>query len=186
MSRLVVAAVALALSLLGSLFCNDAALAERRVALVIGNSAYQHVPALRNPAKNAQAVAAMLQKAGFDVVDSQYDAGDQQLKRSIRQFEDAAADADIAIVYYAGLGIGIGGANYLVPVDAKLVNDRDADGEAVSLQRLADAVGKAKRLRLSSSTPVATIRLRGRSSSRPARPGRSAPPWTRPIRNPTR
>ena len=146
MSRLVVAAVALALTLLGSLFCNDAAFAERRVALVIGNSAYQHVPALRNPAKNAQAVAAMLQKAGFDVVDSQYDAGDLQLKRSIRQFEDAAADADIAIVYYSGLGIG--GANYLIPVDAKLVNDRDADGEAVSLQRLADAVGKAKRLRL--------------------------------------
>src|ERR1700681_1149695 len=116
MSRLVVAAVALALSLLGSLFCNDAAFAERRVALVIGNSAYQHVPALRNPAKNAQAVAAMLQKAGFDVVDSQYDAGDLQLKRSIRQFEDAA-DADIAIVYYSGLGLGIGGANYLVPVD---------------------------------------------------------------------
>jgi caspase domain-containing protein len=148
MSRLVVAAVALALSMLGSLSCNDAALAERRVALVIGNSAYQHVPALRNPAKNAQAVAAMLQKAGFDVVDSQYDAGDLQLKRSIRQFEDAAADADIAIVYYSGLGLGIGDANYLIPVDAKLVNDRDADGEAVSLQRLADAVGKAKRLRL--------------------------------------
>jgi hypothetical protein len=148
MSRLVVAAVALALSLLGSLFCNEAAFAERRVALVIGNSAYQHVPALRNPAKNAQAVAAMLQKAGFDVVDSQYDAGDLQLKRAIRQFEDAAADADIAIVYYSGLGLGIGGANYLIPVDAKLVNDRDADGEAVSLQRLADAVGKAKRLRL--------------------------------------
>src|ERR1700730_7398880 len=147
MCRLVVAAVALALSLLGSLFCNDAAFAERRVALVIGNSAYQHVPALRNPAKNAQAGAASLQKAGFDVADSQYDAGDLQLKRSIRQFEDAAADADIAIVYYSGLGIGIGGANYLVPVDAKLVNDRDADGEAVSLQRLADAVGKAKRLR---------------------------------------
>jgi hypothetical protein len=54
----------------------------------------------------------------------------------------------IAIVYYAGLGIGIGGVNYLVPVDARLVNDRDAVDEAVSLQRLADAVGKAKRLRL--------------------------------------
>ena len=51
MSRLVVAAVALALGLLGSLFCNDAAFAERRVALVIGNSAYQHAPALRNPAR---------------------------------------------------------------------------------------------------------------------------------------
>jgi hypothetical protein len=148
MSRLVVAAVALALSLLGSLFCNDAALAERRVALVIGNAAYQHVPALSNPAKDARAIAAMFQKAGFDVVDTQYDAGDLQLKRAIRQFEDTAADADIAVVYYAGLGIGIGGANYLIPVDAKLETDRDADGEAVSLQRLADAVGKAKRLRL--------------------------------------
>ncbi|MGA8498088.1 MAG: caspase family protein [Xanthobacteraceae bacterium] len=148
MSRLVVAAVALALSSLGSLFCNDAAFAERRVALVIGNSAYQHVPALGNPAKDAHAIAAMFQKAGFDVVDTQYDAGDLQLKRAIGQFEDAAADADIAVVYYAGLGIGIGGANYLIPVDAKLENDRDADGEAVSLQRLADAVGKARRLRL--------------------------------------
>ena len=148
MSRLVVAAVALALSLLGSLFCNDAAFAERRVALVIGNSAYQHVPALGNPTKDARAIAAMFQKAGFDVVDTQYDAGGPQLKRAIRQFEDAAADADIAVVYYAGLGIGINGANYLIPVDAKLENDRDADGEAVSLQRLADAVGKAKRLRL--------------------------------------
>ena len=148
MSRLVVAAVALALSVLGSLFCDDAAFAERRVALVIGNSAYQHVPALGNPTKDAQAIAAMFQKAGFDVVDTQYDAGGPQLKRAIRQFEDTAADADIAIVYYAGLGIGINGANYLIPVDAKLANDRDADGEAVSLQRLADAVGKAKRLRL--------------------------------------
>jgi len=148
MSRLGVAAVALALGLLGSLFCVDAALAERRIALVIGNSAYQHVPALRNPTQNARAMAAMLQKAGFDVVDGQYNAGDLQLKRSIRQFEDAAADADIAVVYYAGLGIGISGTNYLIPVDAKLENDRDADGEAVSLQRLADAVGKAKRLRL--------------------------------------
>src|SRR5580700_8684257 len=148
MSRLVVAAVALVLSSVGSLFCNDAAFAERRVALVIGNSAYQHVPALGNPMKDAQAMAAMLQKAGFDVVDTQYDAGDLQLKRAIRQFEDAAADADIAIVYYAGLGIGINGAGYLIPVDAKLLNDRDADGETVSLQRLADAVAKAKRLRL--------------------------------------
>ena len=148
MSRLVVAAVALALSLLGSLFCNDAAFAERRVALVIGNAAYQHVPALRNPAKNAQAMAAMLQKAGFDVVDSQYDAGGAQMKRAIQQFEQAATGADIAVAYYAGLGIGIGGVNYLIPVDAKLENDRDAESEAVLLRRLAAAVGKARQLRL--------------------------------------
>ena len=59
-------------------------------------------------------------------------------KRAIRKFEDAAADADIAVVYYAGHGIEIHGTNYLVPVDAKLASDRDADDEAITLDRLAD------------------------------------------------
>jgi hypothetical protein len=148
MSRLGPAAIALALSLLGSLFCADAALAERRVALVIGNSAYRNLQAWGAPKQDAQAMAAMLQKAGFDVVDGQYDVGGAQMKRAIQQFEQAAADADIAVVYYAGLGLGIGGVNYLIPVDARLENDRDAESQAVLLQRLADAVGKARRLRL--------------------------------------
>src|ERR1700761_9224551 len=148
MSRLFVAAIALALSLLGSLFCTDAALAERRVALVIGNSAYRNLQTWGAPKQDAQAMAAMLRKAGFDVVDGQYDVGGAQMKRAIQQFEQAAADADIAVVYYAGLGLGIGGVNYLIPVDARLENDRDAESQAVLLQRVADAVGKARRLRL--------------------------------------
>src|SRR5207302_11046479 len=54
----------------------------------------------------------------FDVVTTQYDAGNLQFKRAIRQFEDAASEADIAVIYYAGHGIEIHGQNYLVPIDA--------------------------------------------------------------------
>jgi hypothetical protein len=126
----------------------DAALADKRVALVVGNSAYQNVPTLPNPARDARAMADMFRKVGFDVVSAQYDIGNLDLKRAIRQFEDAAADADFAVVYYAGHGIEIHGVNYLIPVDAKLASDRDADDEAVTLDRLIGAAEGAKRLRL--------------------------------------
>jgi|SRR5580704_2680293 hypothetical protein len=126
----------------------DAALADRRVALVIGNSAYQNVPSLPNPARDARAMADMFRKVGFDVVSAQYDIGNLDLKRAIRQFEDAAVDADIAVVYYAGHGIEINGVNYLIPVDAKLASDRDAEDEAVTLERLIGALDGATRLRL--------------------------------------
>jgi len=125
-----------------------AARADKRVALVIGNSAYQHAPALANPARDARAMAAMFQKAGFDVVRAQYDVGNLQFKRAIRQFEDAVADADIAVVYFAGHGIEIHGVNYLIPVDARLASDRDADDEAITLERLLVSVEGARRLRL--------------------------------------
>jgi len=124
MSRLVLSAIGLALWLFCATFWADPALADRRVALVIGNSAYQHAPVLPNPAKDAKAIAEMFAKAGYDVVSAQYDVGNLDFKRAIRKFEDAAADADIAVVYYAGHGLEIGGTNYLIPVDARLASDR--------------------------------------------------------------
>src|SRR5262245_14026734 len=69
-------------------------------------------------------------------------------KRAIRNFEDATIDSDIAVVYYAGHGIEIGGVNYLIPVDAKLAGDRDAQDEAILIERLVQSVDEAKRLRL--------------------------------------
>jgi uncharacterized caspase-like protein len=126
----------------------DPAFADRRVALVVGNSAYQHVPALATPAKDARAMAAMFQKAGYDVVNAVYDVGDSELKRAVRQFEETSANADVAVVYYAGHGIEIQGINYLVPVDAKLASDRDADDEAITLDRLVGSIDGVKRLRL--------------------------------------
>jgi peptidoglycan hydrolase-like protein with peptidoglycan-binding domain len=122
--------------------------AERRVALVIGNSAYQNAPALPDPARDAQAMVAMFQKAGFDVVSAQSDVGISQLKRAVAQFADDAARSDIAVVYYAGYSIDIQGINYLIPVDAKLAHDRDAVVEAITLDTLAKSVDGAKRLRL--------------------------------------
>ena len=148
MSRLGLSAMVSALALFGATTWADPAFAERRVALVIGNSAYQNAPVLPNPAKDAKAIVAMFVKAGYDVVSAQYDVGNLDFKRAIRQFEDSANDADIAVVYYAGHGIEIHGINYLVPVDARLKSDRDADDEAITLERLTESLDGAKKLRL--------------------------------------
>ena len=148
MTRFVLSAVALAVGVLCAGAGAQPALAEKRVALVIGNSGYQHAPALPNPSRDAKAMAAMFERGGFSVITAQYDAGNLQFKRVIRQFEDAAADADIAVIFYAGHGIEIHGVNYLVPIDAKLASDRDADDEAITLDRLVEAADGAKRLRL--------------------------------------
>ena len=148
MYRRALYAIALALSVLCTPLWAGSAFAERRVALIIGNSAYQNAPTLPNPSRDARAIAAMFQKSGYDVVSTAYDLGNLEFKRAIRQFEDAAADADIAVVYYAGHGIEIHGTNYVIPVDAKLASDRDADDEAIPLDRLVESVDGAKKLRV--------------------------------------
>jgi hypothetical protein len=122
--------------------------ADKRVALIIGNSSYQTVPQLANPAKDADAVAKMFRDAHFDSVDLQLNLGIIDFKRAIRKFENAAEQSDIAVIYCAGHGFEINGTNYLIPVDARLANDRDADDEAVSLDRLLYSAGDAKKLRL--------------------------------------
>jgi hypothetical protein len=122
--------------------------ADKRVALIVGNSTYQTVPQLPNPARDASAVVKMFKDAGFDSVDVQLNVGNLEFKRAIRKFEAAADQADIAVVYYAGHGIEISGINYLVPVDARLASDRDADDEAIPLERLVSSADGAKRLRL--------------------------------------
>ncbi len=136
---------------LGALFfalAVDVALAEKRVALVVGNSNYKHAPRLPNPERDATAIAAMFRKAGFDTVVEANNVGNLDFKRAIRKFEDATFGADIAVVFYAGHGIEVRGINYLVPVNAKLASDRDAQDEAITLNRVVESVDTAKRLRL--------------------------------------
>ncbi len=141
--------VVFVIALLCGLFAINAdAFAAKRVALVIGNSAYQNVAALPNPANDAAAVADMFKKAGFDTVDLRRDVGSLDMRRALRDFYDKAASADIAVVYYAGHGIEVDGTNYMVPVDAVLKRDRDVDDEAVSLDRILESVEQAKQLRL--------------------------------------
>src|SRR5580704_15575705 len=130
------------------LFSTGAALADKRVALVVGNSTYQAGAKLSNPAKDARAIAEMLESAGFDKVILRLDLGNIDFKREMRKFEDNASDADIALVYYAGHGIEIGGTNYMLPVDARLASDRDADDEAIPLDRILESVDPAGKLRL--------------------------------------
>ncbi|MGA2125008.1 MAG: tetratricopeptide repeat protein [Xanthobacteraceae bacterium] len=124
------------------------AIAERRIALVIGNSAYQAVSALPNPANDARAVADSLRAAGFAGVRVVTDATHDGMIRALRAFQDEADRADWAVVYYAGHGMEVGGTNYLVPTDAHLKVDRDAQDEAVSLNRVLDAVAGARKLKL--------------------------------------
>ena len=135
MKRLLTIAAAIGWALLLAL-TPDEALAERRVALVVGNSNYTAVPRLPNPSRDATAVATMFKDAGFETIETYLDVGNLDFKRAIRKFEDTAMEADIAVLYYAGHGIEIGGINYLIPVDAKLASDRDAPDEAISLDRL--------------------------------------------------
>src|SRR5471032_3391311 len=124
------------------------AFAEKRVALVLGNSAYQNVAPLPNPVNDGAVIAATLTQAGFDVVDSRHDLPAAETRRALRDFADRARDADIAVVYYAGHGIEVEGTNYLIPVDAKLERDSDVYDEAFSLDRILLAVEPARQLRL--------------------------------------
>jgi len=130
------------------LLAGGPAFAEKRVALVIGNAAYQNVPRLPNPVNDGNTIAATLKGAGFDVVDSRHDLPASETRRALRDFADRARDADIAVVYYAGHGIEVEGGNYLIPVDAKLERDTDVYDEALSLDRVLLAVEPAKKLRL--------------------------------------
>jgi hypothetical protein len=126
----------------------DAAWAEKRVALVIGNSNYANVPKLPNPSRDAISVGQMFRDAGFDSVDVIVNASNLEFKRAVRKFEVDADQADIAVVFYAGHGLEIGGVNYLIPVDARLASDRDAEDEAITLERMVSSADGASKLRV--------------------------------------
>ena len=125
------------LLVLGACFIGAPALAETRLALVIGNSNYKSVTPLPNPVNDANAIAADLKAAAFDVTLAD-DLGQSDLRRAIRDFASkiAAKGPDsVALVYYAGHGVQVDGENFLVPVDARIAREADIPIEAV---RLAD------------------------------------------------
>jgi len=111
------------------------ALAENRLALVIGQSAYRSVPALPNPANDARAVTQMLTDSGFEV-SSAGDLSQIQLREKVSEFAGkiAAKGSDtIALVFYAGHGLQIDGENFLVPVDVDPKRESDIPMQAVRL-----------------------------------------------------
>lgn len=120
---------------------------EKRIALVISNSAYQHATRLSNPHNDAVAVAEKFKATGYNV-DLRHDLSNIEMRRALREFTLASRTADTAVFYYAGHGFEVSGTNYLIPVDAKLQTDLDVEDEALSLERIVKSLEPAKRLRL--------------------------------------
>jgi tetratricopeptide (TPR) repeat protein len=122
--------------------------AGRRIALVIGNGAYKNVHALDNPPRDSRLIAGALKDVGFQTVTLANDLTRDRFFEVLRAFASDAEKADWAVIYYAGHGFEIGGVNYLVPVDATLAVDKDAEKEAVALEQVIASVGGARKLRL--------------------------------------
>ena len=130
--------------------------AEKRVALVIGNSAYQHVSKLPNPVNDAAAITSLLQNSGFQVVETKRDVSNNAMRRAIRDFSDQVRDADIAVVYFAGHGIEVDGINYLIPVDAVMARDIDVEDKTLSIDRVLACWSLPNACASSSLMPAAT------------------------------
>ena len=138
--RIAVVLAALAGGLMGA-----PALAQTRLALVIGNSSYRSVTQLPNPVNDAKAVADELRSASFDVTQA-LDVGQADMRRAIKDFaaKVAAKGSDtVALVYYAGHGVQVDGENFLVPVDAKIQGEADIPRESVRLADVMNALAAA-------------------------------------------
>jgi hypothetical protein len=119
-----------------------------RVALVIGNSAYEHAETLKNPVNDAELIREGLKEAGFDNVSKEIDLKYEAMRAAIIRFADAAKRADMAIIYYAGHGVEVNGKNYLIPIDASLSDESDVHLKTTPLDHLLAAAGRARHLRL--------------------------------------
>ncbi|MDH3742631.1 MAG: caspase family protein [Hyphomicrobiales bacterium] len=124
------------------------ALAEKRVALIIGNSAYSKVERLDNPANDATKLAQKLKAIGFDTVTLKLDLTYGNFRQTLRQFSRVAAGADVAAIYFAGHGIEVNGTNYLIPTDARLAHVDDVEFEALPLSTVMTAINRAGKLKL--------------------------------------
>jgi hypothetical protein len=122
------------MAVLGVIGCLAAtqALAERRVALVVGNAQYAHTPALPNPRNDAQDVADALRRVGFEVTLG-YDLDQTRFARTIDEFARALEGADVGLFFYAGHGLQINDKNYLVSTEAKLESTFLVPSETIEL-----------------------------------------------------
>jgi uncharacterized caspase-like protein len=119
--------------LVTAVFSCTPARADKRVALIIGNSAYKNVTPLDNPRNDAQLLADTLRALGFTVVggSAQLDLDKAQFDHAVQNFSDQIQGADVGLFYYAGHGVQVRGANYLVPVNANPARESDVDFQMV-------------------------------------------------------
>lgn len=127
-----VAAAALAVGAFATAWDGLANAGEKRVALVIGNAAYQDVGALENPIQDAKGMSAALKRLGFDVVEG-YDLKYDGMRAVVGEYARKLDGAKAALVYYAGHGVSVSGENYLLPTDAQLKSEADLDLKTVNI-----------------------------------------------------
>lgn len=123
------------------------AFAAKRVALVIGNAAYENVVALRNPRNDAEDVSGKLEKLGFEVTvgtDLSLDA----MRRKIREFVTTLPGSDVALFFYAGHGLQVDGKNYMAPLDARLTSYDDLEFEALPMELVLSAMERNSKTNL--------------------------------------
>ncbi len=122
-------------ALLFAAFITAPAAADKRVALVIGNSDYQSVPRLENPKNDALLVAATLARLGFTLVGggAQVELDKASFDTAVQRFGSQLIGADVALFYYAGHGLQVRGTNYLVPITANPTRETDVDFQMVDV-----------------------------------------------------
>ena len=120
---------------------------QKRVALVIGNSKYRNVSALRNPANDARDMARLLKQIGFAVTEL-HNLDRDSFDDALAAFAEESEDSDFSMLYYAGHGIEVDKRNYLIPIDAKLTTDRRLRREAIPLDDILDMLAHVKGIRL--------------------------------------
>lgn len=121
--------------------------AQKKVALVVGNSAYEHTPALTNPKNDADDVAQALRDIGFDVITAS-DLDKRKMDAALSRFARQSRDSEVALFFYAGHGMQYQGANYLMPVDAKLEDDVSLRFEMTRLDDVRDALESARGVKI--------------------------------------
>ena len=129
-------------------FCLPVGPLGRRVALVIGNSTYRHVPALPAPALGAKAMAQTLRATGFTEVRERNDLMRDGLNHELQRFAESTRGSDWAVLYYAGLGLHFNGANYMLPVNARIEQPADIARDGVHMEEALRALGETAKVRL--------------------------------------
>ncbi|RMF04643.1 MAG: caspase, partial [Alphaproteobacteria bacterium] len=123
------------------------AFAEKRVALVLGNSEYRNTAPLKNPINDATDISAALNRLGFTVIYGE-NLTRQQMEAKIRTFANEIRDADVSLLYYAGHAVQVDGNNYLAPIDATLKSETDLDFEALPLRLIMKQMERSTRISL--------------------------------------
>ncbi|MCF6321049.1 MAG: caspase domain-containing protein [Rhizobiaceae bacterium] len=113
-------------------FVSSAAIAAKRVALVLGNSDYDNAPTLANPRNDAEDMTEKLTSLGFEVVGG-FDLNNDQMRDKIREFSIKLRDADVGLFFYAGHALQVNGRNYLAPVDTNIQYESDLDFETIPM-----------------------------------------------------